>query len=79
MRLLHLLIINQNKSELEAENGANVMQGESHGLSIFFRMDNAIFHTYSTYAVVWSRSRMPIVFLIESPTDGKKTAPIEKA
>jgi predicted dithiol-disulfide oxidoreductase (DUF899 family) len=25
------------------------MQGESHGFSVFFRMGNDIFHTYSTY------------------------------
>ncbi len=24
--------------------------GESHGLSVFFRMDDDVFHTYSTYA-----------------------------
>ena len=26
------------------------MQGETHGLSVFFRIDDDIFHTYSTYA-----------------------------
>lgn len=26
------------------------MKGESHGLSVFFRLDNDLFHTYSTYA-----------------------------
>ena len=26
------------------------MQGEQHGLSVFFRVDGNIFHTYSTYA-----------------------------
>jgi predicted dithiol-disulfide oxidoreductase (DUF899 family) len=25
-------------------------QGESQGLSVFFRLDNDVFHTYSTYA-----------------------------
>jgi predicted dithiol-disulfide oxidoreductase (DUF899 family) len=39
----------RNKAELEKRNEADVMQGESHGLSIFFRMGNDIFHTYSTY------------------------------
>lgn len=39
----------RDKAELEKRNGANVMQGESHGLSVFFRMGNDIFHTYSTY------------------------------
>ncbi len=40
----------QDKAELEQRNGPNVMQGESHGLSVFFRIGNDIFHTYSTYA-----------------------------
>ncbi|WNZ25838.1 DUF899 domain-containing protein [Leptolyngbya sp. NK1-12] len=39
----------RDKAELEKRNGANVMQGESHGLSVFFRIGNDIFHTYSTY------------------------------
>jgi predicted dithiol-disulfide oxidoreductase (DUF899 family) len=26
------------------------MEGESHGLSVFFRLDDEIFHTWSTYA-----------------------------
>ncbi|MEM9007994.1 MAG: DUF899 domain-containing protein [Cyanobacteria bacterium P01_F01_bin.86] len=26
------------------------MQGEKHGMSVFFRLNDAIFHTYSTYA-----------------------------
>jgi len=38
------------KAELEKRNGPNVMQGESHGLSVFFRLDRDVFHTYSTYA-----------------------------
>jgi predicted dithiol-disulfide oxidoreductase (DUF899 family) len=33
----------------EAENPAR-MKGESHGLSVFFRLDQELFHTYSTYA-----------------------------
>jgi predicted dithiol-disulfide oxidoreductase (DUF899 family) len=39
----------RDRAELERRNGSNVMQGESHGLSVFFRVDNDIFHTYSTY------------------------------
>lgn len=38
------------QSELEERNGPNAMQGESHGLSVFFRIGNDVFHTYSTYA-----------------------------
>jgi predicted dithiol-disulfide oxidoreductase (DUF899 family) len=40
----------RDKAELEKLNGPNVMQGESHGLSVFFRLGNDVFHTYSTYA-----------------------------
>jgi predicted dithiol-disulfide oxidoreductase (DUF899 family) len=40
----------RNKAELEKSHGPNVIQGESHGLSVFFRIDDDVFHTYSTYA-----------------------------
>ncbi|MBW4470507.1 MAG: DUF899 domain-containing protein [Stenomitos rutilans HA7619-LM2] len=40
----------RDKADLEQSNRPNVMQGESHGLSVFFRMGNDVFHTYSTYA-----------------------------
>lgn len=40
----------RDKAELEERNGSNVMQGESHGLSVFFRLGDDVFHTYSTYA-----------------------------
>jgi predicted dithiol-disulfide oxidoreductase (DUF899 family) len=40
----------RDKAELERLNGPNVMQGESHGLSVFFRLADDVFHTYSTYA-----------------------------
>jgi predicted dithiol-disulfide oxidoreductase (DUF899 family) len=39
----------RDKAELERLNGPNVMQGESHGLSVFFRLGDDVFHTYSTY------------------------------
>ena len=26
------------------------MEGEEHGLSVFFRLDDDVFHTYSVYA-----------------------------
>ena len=29
---------------------AVLMEGETHGLSVFFRLGDDIFHTYSTYA-----------------------------
>jgi len=40
----------RDKAELEARSGPNLMQGEEHGLSVFFRIDDEVFHTYSTYA-----------------------------
>ncbi|HEY9664245.1 MAG TPA: DUF899 domain-containing protein [Allocoleopsis sp.] len=40
----------RDKAELERLNGPNVVQGESHGLSVFFRLGDDVFHTYSTYA-----------------------------
>lgn len=39
----------RDKAELEKTIGPNVIQGESHGLSVFFRIGSDIFHTYSTY------------------------------
>lgn len=36
------------QKELEAD--GQHPSGEAHGLSVFFRIDGAIFHTYSTYA-----------------------------
>jgi predicted dithiol-disulfide oxidoreductase (DUF899 family) len=39
------------KAELERRMGeGHIMKGELHGLSVFFRMDDDVFHTYSTYA-----------------------------
>jgi len=40
----------RNKAELEARKGPNLMAGEEHGLSVFFRVGDDLFHTYSTYA-----------------------------
>jgi predicted dithiol-disulfide oxidoreductase (DUF899 family) len=41
----------RNQAETEAAFGHRVkMEGEEHGLSVFFRWDGDIFHTYSTYA-----------------------------
>jgi predicted dithiol-disulfide oxidoreductase (DUF899 family) len=40
----------RNQAELEEHNGSDDVQGESHGLSVFFRLGDDIFHTYSTYA-----------------------------
>jgi predicted dithiol-disulfide oxidoreductase (DUF899 family) len=41
----------RNKAETEAAAGHPVkMEGEEHGLSVFFRIDDDIFHTYSVFA-----------------------------
>jgi predicted dithiol-disulfide oxidoreductase (DUF899 family) len=40
----------RDKAELEARNGPNAMEGEEHGLSVFFRVGDDVFHTYSAYA-----------------------------
>lgn len=37
-------------AEMRARGGPNVSKGESHGLSVFFRVHNDVYHTYSTYA-----------------------------
>lgn len=34
----------------QEEQEQHFMQGESHGMSVFFRIDDEVFHTYSTYA-----------------------------
>jgi predicted dithiol-disulfide oxidoreductase (DUF899 family) len=39
----------RDKAEMEARNG-HLPQGEAHGLSVFFRLDDEIFHTYTSYA-----------------------------
>jgi len=39
------------KAELLRKKGPNhIPKGETHGLSVFFRIGNDVFHTYSTYA-----------------------------
>lgn len=41
----------RNKAEMAAAKGHPVlMEGEEHGLSVFFRLGDEVFHTYSTYA-----------------------------
>jgi predicted dithiol-disulfide oxidoreductase (DUF899 family) len=40
----------RDKAEIEARNGHSDFKGEAHGLSVFFRLDGDVFHTYSTYA-----------------------------
>jgi predicted dithiol-disulfide oxidoreductase (DUF899 family) len=38
------------KEQLEARRGKGNVKGEDHGLSVFFRDGDELFHTYSTYA-----------------------------
>jgi len=40
----------RNLEEMKAHKIPNGMKGEEHGLSVFFRVGNDVFHTYSTYA-----------------------------
>jgi predicted dithiol-disulfide oxidoreductase (DUF899 family) len=40
------------KEQLEARRGVGKVKGEDHGLSVFFRLGDEVFHTYSTYARV---------------------------
>jgi predicted dithiol-disulfide oxidoreductase (DUF899 family) len=40
----------RSKAELAASGSAHAIKGEEHGLSVFFRLGEAVFHTYSVYA-----------------------------
>jgi len=40
----------RSKAENEAHNSPNNLLGEEHGLSVFFRLGDDVFHTYSAYA-----------------------------
>jgi predicted dithiol-disulfide oxidoreductase (DUF899 family) len=40
----------RDKAEMEAKKVPNPSKGEEHGLSVFFRLGDDVFHTYSTYA-----------------------------
>ena len=40
----------RDKAEMEARKVANAADGEEHGLSVFFRLDDEVFDTYSAYA-----------------------------
>lgn len=40
----------QTKAELEARRGPGNVEGEDHGISVFFRVGDDLFHTYSVYA-----------------------------
>ena len=38
------------KAEMIARDGPNQIEGEAHGISVFFRVGDDVFHTYSSYA-----------------------------
>ncbi len=40
----------RSKADMEARQSANSTAGEEHGLSVFFRLGDEVFHTYSAYA-----------------------------
>jgi len=40
----------RNKEMARAKDRPVIMEGEEHGLSVFFRIDDDVFHTYSAYA-----------------------------
>ena len=40
----------RDKAAMEARKAPNAMKGEEHGLSVFFRLEDDVFHTYSAYA-----------------------------
>lgn len=39
----------KSKEELVREHGPEMIRGEHHGLSVFFRLEDQVYHTYSTY------------------------------
>jgi predicted dithiol-disulfide oxidoreductase (DUF899 family) len=40
----------RDKAETQTSKARNIVDGEEHGLSVFFRLDEDVFHTYSAYA-----------------------------
>lgn len=40
----------RSKAENEAHNSPNNLEGEEHALSVFFRLHDGVFHTYTAYA-----------------------------
>jgi hypothetical protein len=63
----------RNKAEMAAAMGHPVkMEGEEHGLSVLFRIDDDVFHTYSAYAR-WNRSRTPMISSTPRPGVGSRT------
>jgi predicted dithiol-disulfide oxidoreductase (DUF899 family) len=40
----------RDEAETRASKARDIVEGEEHGLSVFFRLDDDVFHTYSVYA-----------------------------
>jgi predicted dithiol-disulfide oxidoreductase (DUF899 family) len=40
----------RDKAETDASKARKIEEGEEHGLSVFFRLDDDVYHTYSVYA-----------------------------
>jgi predicted dithiol-disulfide oxidoreductase (DUF899 family) len=64
----------RNKAEMEAAEGhAAKMEGEEHGLSVFFRLNDDVFHTYSVYALGCESLKTPTASSIRHPMGGGRT------
>jgi hypothetical protein len=58
------------KTEIAAAMGHSVLtEGEEHNLSVFFRLDDDVFHTYSVYA---RGTESLTASLTQHPTDGSR-------
>ena len=66
----------QPQEELEKRDEPHFRKGEQHGLSVFFRMGDEVFHTYSTYARGCEGLPTPITCLIGRPMADRKISKI---
>jgi predicted dithiol-disulfide oxidoreductase (DUF899 family) len=57
----------RSKAEMDARNDPYAGEGEAHGLSVFFRIDDDVFHTYSVYARGTESLREPYSLLDTTP------------
>ncbi len=62
----------RDKAELEAR-GENWYPGEQHGLSVFLRREEEVFHTYSTYARGVEQLMSTFIFLDLTPFGRQET------
>jgi predicted dithiol-disulfide oxidoreductase (DUF899 family) len=59
------------KTENEAHNSPNNLEGEEHALSVFFRLDDEVFHTYTAYAR-GTESLCSAVFILDATPYGRQ-------